>query len=165
MLLTRPLAGLLAIAAVVGGLALLRAPAQTVPATAARPALLPSTVQHKVAIHVDQNDKAVMELALNNAKNIGEHYRARGESAAIEIVAYGPGLHMLRKDTSPVKDRIAVMSLENPGLQFTACGNTQANQSKAENKPVVLVDEASVTPSGVVRLMELQQQGYAYLRP
>jgi uncharacterized protein len=120
---------------------------------------------HKVAIQVNQNDKAVMELALNNARNIIEHYKATGETVAVEIVTYGPGLHMLRNDTSPVKERIAVMSLESPNLTFAACGNTQANQSKAENKPVILIDEAKVTPSGVVRLMELQQQGYAYIRP
>ena len=120
---------------------------------------------HKVAIQVNQNDKAVMELALNNARNIIEHYKATGETVAVEIVTYGPGLHMLRNDTSPVKERIAVMSLESPNLTFAACGNTQANQSKAENKQVILIDEAKVTPSGVVRLMELQQQGYAYIRP
>jgi len=120
---------------------------------------------HKVAIQVDQNEKAIMELALNNAKNIIDYYKSKDESVAIEIVTYGPGLHMLRNDTSPVKERIAVMSLESPNLTFAACGNTQANQSKAENKPIILVDEARVTPSGVVRLMELQQQGYAYIRP
>jgi intracellular sulfur oxidation DsrE/DsrF family protein len=120
---------------------------------------------HRVAIQVNQNDKAVMELALNNAKNVIEYYAANGEAATVEIVAYGPGLHMLRSDTSPVRERIAVMSLENPGVTFAACGNTQANQSKAENKPVVLVSEAKVTPSGVVRLMELQEEGYAYIRP
>ena len=52
---------------------------------------------HRVVIQVDQNDVEVMNLALNNAKN---------EDAVVEIVAYGPGLHMLRDDTSPVKDRI-----------------------------------------------------------
>jgi uncharacterized protein len=120
---------------------------------------------HKVAIQVNQNDKAVMELALNNAKNITEYYASKGEPVAVEIVAYGPGLHMLRSDTSPVKERIAVMSLENSNLTFAACRITQTNQSKAENKPVVLLGEAKVTPSGVVRLMELQKQGYAYIRP
>jgi intracellular sulfur oxidation DsrE/DsrF family protein len=120
---------------------------------------------HKVAIQVNQNDKALMDLALNNAKNIVDFYKAKGENVAIEIVTYGPGLHMLRSDTSPVKERIAVMSLENRNITFAACGNTQANQSKAENKPVTLVAEAKVTPSGVVRLMELQKQGYAYIRP
>jgi len=124
-----------------------------------------SEATHKIAIQVNQNDKALMDLALNNAKNVIDYYQSKGEKVAVEIVTYGPGLHMLRADTSPVKDRIAVMSLENANVTFAACGNTQANQSKAENKPVVLISEAKVTPSGVVRLMELQKQGYAYIRP
>ena len=124
-----------------------------------------SAATHKIAIQVNQNDKALMDLALNNAKNVIDYYQSKGEKVAVEIVTYGPGLHMLRADTSPVKDRIAVMSLENANVTFAACGNTQANQSKAENKPVVLISEAKVTPSGVVRLMELQKQGYAYIRP
>jgi intracellular sulfur oxidation DsrE/DsrF family protein len=118
----------------------------------------------KVAIQV-QNDKAVMDLALNNVRNIAEYYKEKGETVAIEVVTYGPGLHMLRADTSPVKDRIAPMALENPSVTFIACGNTQTNQSKAEGKTVALVSEAKVVPSGVVRLMELQKQGYAYIRP
>jgi intracellular sulfur oxidation DsrE/DsrF family protein len=120
---------------------------------------------HKVAIQVNQNDKAVMDLALNNARNIIDYYKDKGETVAIEIVTYGPGLHMLRADTSPVKDRIAPMALENPNITFVACGNTQANQSKAEGKPVTLLSEAKVMPSGVVRLIELQKRGYAYIRP
>src|SRR5205823_14189800 len=112
---------------------------------------------HKVAIQVNQNDKAVMDLALNNAKNVLDYYKEKGETVAVEIVTFGPGLHMLRADTSPVKDRIAPMSLENPNLAFIACGNTQANQSKAEGKPVTLISEAKVVPSGVVRLMESQK--------
>src|SRR4051794_28453376 len=55
--------------------------------------------EHRVAIQVDQNDPDVMNLALNNAKNVIEHYRGRGEKVDVEIVAYGPGLHMLRADT------------------------------------------------------------------
>ena len=62
---------------------------------------------HRIAIQVDQNDPAVMNLALNNAENIIEYYRDKGEDVDVEIVAYGPGLNMLRDDTSPVKDRIA----------------------------------------------------------
>ena len=120
---------------------------------------------HRVAIHVDDNDAKVMNLALNNAKNLLDYYRSKGEAVNVEIVTYGPGLHMLRSDTSPVKDRIAPMALENPNIAFIACGNTQANQSKAEGKPVTLLSEAKVVPSGVVRLIELQKQGYAYIRP
>ena len=131
---------------------------------AAKPAPA-ATVAHKVAIQVSENDKGQMNLALNNAKNVLEYFKAKGEPVAIEIVTYGPGLHMLRSDTSPVKDRIAPMALEHSNLKFIACGNTQANQSKAEGKQVTLINEATVMPSGVVRLMELQMQGYAYIRP
>jgi intracellular sulfur oxidation DsrE/DsrF family protein len=166
MSLRRLLPVVISLAVIVGGLLILREPAQTAIQMAVLSGVKAAPdADHKVAIQVNQNDKAVMELALNNAKNIIDFYKSRGETVAVEIVTYGPGLHMLRRDTSPVKERIATMSLENPNLTFAACGNTQANQSKAENKPIVLVDEAKIAPSGVVRLMELQRQGYAYIRP
>jgi intracellular sulfur oxidation DsrE/DsrF family protein len=119
---------------------------------------------HKLAIQVNQNEKAVMDLALNNAKNVIDYYKSKNEQVQIELVTFGPGLHMLRSE-SPVKERVAQMSLENPNLIFQACANTQANMSKAEGKPVTLLGEAKITPSGVVRIMELQDEGYAYLRP
>ncbi len=120
---------------------------------------------HKVAIHVDEEKLSTMNMALNNAANIAKHYADRGEEVAIEIVTYGPGLHMLRADTSPVKDRIAMMDLELDHISFSACLNTvQAMEQKAQHD-VPLLDEATVVPSGAVRLMELQEQGYTYLRP
>jgi uncharacterized protein len=119
---------------------------------------------HRVAIQVSENDKNVMNRALNNTKNLIDFYKAKGQEVTVEIVTFHDGLHMLRSE-SPVKDRIAVMSLENPNLTFVACANTQTNQSKAEGKPVTLLSEAKVMPSGIVRLIELQEQGYAYIRP
>jgi intracellular sulfur oxidation DsrE/DsrF family protein len=120
---------------------------------------------HRVAIHVDDNDAKVMNLALNNAKNLFDYYRSKGETVSVEIVTYGPGLHMLRADTSPVKVRVAEMSLSLPELTFSACQNTQVNMSKQEGKEIALVSEARVVPSGVVRLIELQEKGYSYIRP
>lgn len=125
----------------------------------------PAIKTAKVAIQVSQNDPAIMKLALNNARNIIDQYKATGTPVEVELVAYGPGLHMLRADTSPVKDRIGPMALEHPNLKFVGCANTQANQSKAEGKPVTLLAEAKATPSGVVRLIELQERGFAYVRP
>lgn len=137
-------------------------PETTSPAPAATTA---AAVTHKLAIQVNENRPEVMNLALNNAQNVLEYYKAKGEQALIEIVAYGPGLHMLRGDTSPVKARVVEMSLAQPEIIFIACANTQTNQSKQEGKAVTLLSEAKVMPSGVVRLMELQGKGYAYIRP
>ena len=120
---------------------------------------------HKLALQISDNTPEKMNAVLNVAANVSKYYSDKGQEVEIQIVAFNAGLHMLRADTSPVKERIAPMSLENPGLAFIACGNTQANQAKAEGKPVTLISEAKVMPSGVVRLMELQKQGYAYIRP
>lgn len=122
---------------------------------------------HRVAIQVDQNDPQVMNLALNNATNVIEYYRAKNEDVDVDIVTYGPGLHMLRADTSPVQDRIKrLKELAFPGkIQFSACNNTKQNMEKAEGKAVSIISDAALVPSGVVRLMELQEQGWSYVRP
>jgi intracellular sulfur oxidation DsrE/DsrF family protein len=126
---------------------------------------LAAEFKHRVAIHVDSSDAKIMNMALNNVQNIKKFYDSRGESVAIEVVAYGPGLHMLRADTSPVKERVAVMSLENHNLIFSACGNTHAKMSKKAGKTVVLLSEARKVPSGVIQLIRLQEEGYSYIRP
>lgn len=122
-------------------------------------------VTHYVAIHVDQNDPKVMNLALNNAKNVDAYYKAHGDEVVIELVAYGPGLNMLIPGKSPVEDRISAMALELPNLSFAACGNTRRKMSEAAGHDIEIMDEAAMVPSGVVRLIELQEQGYAYVRP
>ena len=57
---------------------------------------------HRLVMQVNTNDPALMNLALNNATNVAQHYKDAGENVSIEIVTFGPGLHMLRDDTSPV---------------------------------------------------------------
>jgi uncharacterized protein len=120
---------------------------------------------HRVAVQVDVNDPAIMNLALNNVSNMAQHYHEIGEKVEIEVVAFGPGLHMLRDDTSPVKARIKSMSEAMPQLAFSACGNTRENMTRAESKDIPLISQAKVVNAGVVRLMELQERGWSYLRP
>ena len=134
----------------------------TSPGTAAE-----SAKPHRIAIQIDQNDPALMTLVLNNAENVAEYYQGRGEDVQIEIVAYGPGLNMLRDDTSPVKGRIRRMveGAWPSTIKFSACGVTKAAMEKKEGHPIPIVPQASVVPSGVVRLNELQEQGWSYIRP
>lgn len=147
--------GLLAIALVVTGL---------VAAGVAQPAMADGKV-HQLAIHVDENDPVKMNIVLNNAGNLIKYYKAKGEEVQVEIVAHGPGLHMLREDTSPVKTRIAAMALEFGNMEFSACGNTMKGMAKKEGKPIQLIGEAHEVPAGVVRLIELQEQGWSYVKP
>lgn len=123
------------------------------------------TAGPKVAIHVDEDDPATMNMALNNAVNIISHYQKQGQIATVEIVTYGPGLAMLRSDISPVASRISDLALQHETMRFSACLNTVESIRQRTQKDVPLMDEAVTVASGAVRLMELQYDGYAYLRP
>jgi intracellular sulfur oxidation DsrE/DsrF family protein len=153
----------LRILVITASISMLLAPA----AFAGSPKATKSTAKtHRVAIQVDQNDPAIMNLALNNATNILEYYRTKGELVEVNIVTYGPGLYMLR-DTSPVQDRIKqLQNLAFPSkIQFSACNITKQGMEKREGQSVAILPEARLVPSGVITLIELQEQGWSYVRP
>jgi intracellular sulfur oxidation DsrE/DsrF family protein len=119
---------------------------------------------HRLALHVDRNEATIMNMALGNAGNAAAAFAARGEDIALELVAYGPGLTMLRADTSPVKDRLAALHEKLPQMVFSACHNTLEAVRRAEGKDIPLLPQARIVPSGVVRLIELQEQGWSYIK-
>ena len=124
--------------------------------------------EHRIVVQVDQNDPQVMNLVLNNVQNILDYYNGKNEPAQVEVVAYGPGLTMLRDDTSPVKDRLMRMTKDGSfpaKLQFSACHNTMMGMEKREGHPIPIVSAAKIVPAGVVRITELQEKGWTYLRP
>jgi intracellular sulfur oxidation DsrE/DsrF family protein len=136
---------------------------QTTAQTFKRPAA--DKIGHQLILQVNTNEPAMMNLTLNNAMNVAQYYEDSGEKVKIEVVTFGPGLHMLRDDTSPVKARIKAIKESTPAISFKACGNTQENMHKVENKEIPLVPEATMVKSGVVRVMQLQEQGWSYVRP
>ena len=148
-----------------GILAVLAAPLALAAARRSVAAEPKASSAHRLVLHVDRNDAAVMNMALGNAANAAAYYAKKGESTALELVAYGPGLHMLRADTSPVKEHLAATHAHLPQMVFSGCNNTKTAMEKAEGKPVVLLPEARLVPAGIVRLVELQEQGWSYVKP
>jgi intracellular sulfur oxidation DsrE/DsrF family protein len=137
----------------------------TIGAVAADAAAQDARKVHKLALHVGADNPDAMKIALNNAKNAHELYAGRGEEIVIEIVANSGGLHMLRDDTSPVKEEIRSLRKLDPKVVFSACNNTKVGMEKKEGKTIAMISEAIIVPAGVVRLVELQEQGFAYMRP
>jgi uncharacterized protein len=64
-----------------------------------------------------------------------------------------------------VKARIEAMALGTPEVSFKACGNTQENMHKAENKDIPIIPQAQLVKSGVVHIMQLEEQGWTYIKP
>lgn len=122
---------------------------------------------HRIAVQVDQNDPALMNLVLNNVSNLIKYYNDKGETAQVDVVAYGPGLNMLREDKSPVKDRLkSIQAGAFPSkVQYSACHNTLMGMERKEGHSIAIVPQATVVPSGVVHLTQRQEEGWAYIRP
>lgn len=119
----------------------------------------------RLAIQISDNDPATFNKALNVATNFARGMSESGEFYEIEIVAFNAGLHMLRTDTSPVMDRIQSISESIPEIEFSACGNTIAGMTRNEGEPPPITEHAGVVTAGVVRLMELDAEGYFVIRP
>lgn len=112
---------------------------------------------YKIVIQVSDNDPAKWNLALNNAKNLQEDVGAA--NVDVEIVAYGPGIGMLKFD-APVGNRVgdAVKS----GVKVSACENTMRGQKLTKED---MNSAVGYVPSGAAEIMIRQGEGWAYLRP
>ena len=114
-------------------------------------------VKQKVVFQVSDADPKKWNLTFNNVKNI-QHDLGK-DNTDIEVVAYGPGIGMLKLD-SEVGARVA--EALGTSVRVVACENTMANTklTKADMLPNI-----GYVKAGVVELMEKQRQGYAYIRP
>ena len=119
----------------------------------------------RLAIQISDNDPATFNKALNVATNFARGMSESGDFYEIEIVTFNAGLHMLRADTSPVLDRIQSISESIPEVTFSACGNTIAGMTRKEGAEPPITEHAGVVTAGVVRLMELDDEGYFIIRP
>jgi len=115
---------------------------------------------HKLVIQVSTNDAQTQKIALNNAVNAQKDIGM--DNISIEIVAYGPGLSIMTAKSPEAK---RVSSLAQQGITFSACNNTMKKMAKKSGKMPVLAEGVGIVPAGVIRIMELQEQGYAYIRP
>ena len=111
----------------------------------------------RVVIQVSDAEPAKWNLALNNARNIQTDLGAA--NVDIEIVAYGPGIGMLKAD-SVVGNRVEEAS--KAGVKVVACENTMRGQKLTQAD---MLSGIGYVPAGVVTLMQRQQQGWAYIRP
>ena len=113
-------------------------------------------------IHMSDGDWQKINLALNNGFNLIKHYGVG--NVEVEIVAYGPALKMFKSD-SKVADRIKSLHAFG-GVSYGICGTTM---KKMKLTKADLIDAAfvrdGVVPGGIVRIAELQDAGYHYIRP
>ena len=113
--------------------------------------------RHRIVIQVSDNDPAKWNLVLNNAKNLQDDVGAA--NVDIEIVAYGPGIGMLKLE-SPAASRVVDAMKAN--VKVIACENTMISQKLTRDD---MLPALGYVPAGVTEIMTRQSEGWAYLRP
>jgi intracellular sulfur oxidation DsrE/DsrF family protein len=119
--------------------------------------VLAQATKQRVVIQVSDNDPAKWNLALNNARNLQVDL-GKG-NVEVELVAYGPGLPMLKSE-SAVSGRLA-QALD-AGVTLLACENTMRNTKVGKDE---LYYGIGYVPAGVTHLVKRQGEGWAYIRP
>ena len=126
----------------------------------ARAAMAGTPDKARVVYHLNEREKVHFVLG-----NIENHFEGMGgpDKVTIALVVHGPALKAFHAASAnpDVKGRFA--KLIKAGLAASACANTMKSQSVAVED--LLPGFVRLDRGGVVRIAELQAQGYVYLRP
>ena len=116
--------------------------------------------EQKVVLQISDPNPFKQTLVLNVASNLIKHYGQ--DQVEVEIVAFGPGLRLLLEDNvnSP-----RIEGLTSSGVRFAACNNTVKAFTKKLGHAPKLNKHAFHVSAGVVRILELEGQGYKLIKP
>ena len=114
----------------------------------------------KVAYHLSDADKVGFVLG-----NIQNHFEGVGgpEHVTIALVIHGPALRAFHAASANPDVSKKVGQFSSTGMEIAACGNTMKSQNVTVKE--LLPGFVTADKGGVVRIAELQSQGYLYLRP
>lgn len=115
-------------------------------------------MNYDLLLHVDSDDPKILALALNNAAN----YRngLPGETFRMALVANGPAVKLLTRDHPDLAARGAELTAM--GLDIRVCANALKGH---DIPPEQLWPGCHVVPAGVVEIVRLQREGFAYIKP
>jgi hypothetical protein len=119
-----------------------------------------SLADTKVVLQISDNDPFKQTLVLNVANNLIKHYGP--ESVDVEIVAFGPGLRLLFADNA---NKGRIQGLVSNNVKFSACTNTFNAMTKLLGEKPVLNSNATMVSAGVVRIIDLEKEGYKLIKP
>jgi intracellular sulfur oxidation DsrE/DsrF family protein len=117
----------------------------------------PAAQKNRLVLQVSDDDLHKWNTVLNNVHNVQAELGR--DNVEVEVVAYGPGIGLLKAD-SLVANRVEEAMAE--GVHFVACQNTMRGMNLTTDD---MIDKIDYTPAGIVRLMQREQQGWAYIRP
>ncbi len=116
---------------------------------------------NRIVIQMSTDDPRAQTIALNNVINLQKHYGVG--NLQVEIVAYGPGISLILPSGKQAR-RVKNLARHDE-FTFSAGSYSLENIRKRTGKTPRLIEGVKTVPMGVARVVELQEQGYSYIRP
>jgi hypothetical protein len=128
----------------------------------AQPAPLPDKpfAEHRIVLQLSDNDPKKQSLVISVAYNLLKFYDP--DKVAIEVVAFGPGIDLLRTDNA---NRKRVESLVAQGVRFDVCLNTVDTIERETGQRPDIIPAATQVQVGVGQILSLTENGYTLVRP
>ena len=116
--------------------------------------------EHRIALQLSDNDPKKQGLVISVAYNLLKFYDP--DKVAIEVVAFGPGIDLLRPDNG---NRKLVESLVAQGVRFDVCLNTVDTIERETGHRPDFIPAATPVQVGVGQILSLTENGYTLVRP
>ena len=116
--------------------------------------------EHKIVLQLSDNDPKREALVLSVANNLLKAYDP--DKVAIEVVAFGPGIDLLRTENA---NRKMVESLISQSVRFDVCLNTVDTIERETGKRPEIIPAATPVQVGVGQILYLAENGYTLVRP
>jgi hypothetical protein len=116
--------------------------------------------EHKVVLQLSDNDMRKQNLVISVANNLLKFYDP--DKVAIEVVAFGPGIEVLRSE-SPARKQVE--SLIAQGVRFDVCLNTVDTIERETGRRPEIMPGATPVQVGVGQILFLVENGYTLVRP
>ena len=116
--------------------------------------------EERIVLQISDPNPFKQTLVLNVANNLIKHYGQ--DKVDVEIVAFGPGLRLMFKENV---NSGRIQGLTDNGVTFSACENTIKGMTKKLGHAPELNSNAVPVSAGVVRIIELQNQGFKLIKP
>jgi uncharacterized protein len=116
--------------------------------------------EHRLVLQLSDNDPRKQGLVISVANNLLKFYDP--DKVAIEVVAFGPGIDLLRPDNA---NRKLVESLVAQGVRVDVCLNTVDTIERETGKRPDIIAAATPVQVGVGQILLLTENGYTLVRP
>ena len=119
--------------------------------------------KHRVVYHLSEPGADKARFVLGNIQNHITGVKGWDHIEAIELVVHGPALEGFSAGKIDPEVKRRLVEIQREGVVFGACGNTMASFNlRLDQLPA---GARPLPQGGVVRIMELVEQGYVYIRP